>query len=345
MRLKTAAAALHVLSLNAAGIPFVHPGLSARLPAIAAHVKQAGYDVVALQELWRDEDARALADAAGLAYRARVPRSVLLGTGLAILSRYPIEATRERHFTCSPSIFRLTQGEAFARKGVLMARVETPRGALDVYDLHLVSDYPGSRYFTLRLTQVFEAAQAVERWSRGRPFVILGDLNASPSDPEYRAFIDLLGLQDACLSPGGDDDCGVTDDEDDKRIDGVFLPQGRRRAARARAVLTEPIPGTNLRYSDHEGVAAELGPAVLRRRLDPDRSRRLDALMHIEAAVERMEQELSDRRADRSWIPLYGLIIDWRYARQIAQLDAVRERVETARVLAVEGRDPSSLAP
>lgn len=339
MSLKTAAAAaLHVLTLNAAGIPFVHPGLGARLSAIGEHIRASAYDVVALQELWRDKDAARLADAAGLPYRARVDGGLRVGTGLSILSRYPIETTREARFTCSPSLFRLMEGEALASKGVLMARIKTPRGSLDVYDLHLVADYPDSRYFTIRLTQAFEAAQAVERWSKDRAFIVLGDLNASPTDPEYRAFVDLLGLDDACLGGHGDDSCGATNDEDKKRLDQVFVPQGLARAARARSVLAEPIPGTNLRYSDHEGVAADLSPAVLGRRLDFDRRRRLDALMHIEAAIGRMQGELGCRRAARSWIPVYGLVIDWRYERQIQRLEAVRARVETARALTLEGR-------
>lgn len=336
MRLKTAAfAVLRVLTLNAAGIPFVHPGIAVRMPAIAARIKAGDYDVVGLQEVWRDRDAQALAQAAGLAYSARFFHRLAVGTGLAILSRYPILETHEIHFSCTPSIFRVTQGEALAGKGALMARVKTPKGDLDVYDVHFVSDYPDSRYFTLRLTQVFELSEAMERWSAGRPVLLLGDLNAGPADPEYRILVDLLGLDDACLDRGTDH-CGITDAEDNKRLDHVLLPQGTHRIAAAQAFLTEAIPGTTLRYSDHDGVAAVIGEALLRRRLAPEARPRLEALMRVETAVARMVGEMYDREHARSWIPLYGFVLSWRYDRQIARLQSVRGRVESARILTLE---------
>ena len=181
-----------LLTFNVAGLPFIHPRWQLRLHAVARRLKDAPYDVVALQEIWRDKDSRALAAESGFPYSARYDRNLEMGTGLLILSRWPILEKHEVHFTCRPSILRFPQGESIANKGALMVRVDAPGGPLDVWTAHLISDYPDARYRTLRLTQLFEFAEAVDRLSRGRPTVVLGDFNMTPEDTEYGLFADLL---------------------------------------------------------------------------------------------------------------------------------------------------------
>lgn len=335
---KAAAAALHLLTFNVAGIPFIHPGASRRMPAIAEEIKAGGFDVVALQEAWFERDARAVAGGAGLPHYARVSSPLDGGTGLSTLSRWPITLVKQIHFTGRPNALRPMTGEGIARKGALLARVATPRGELDVWNVHLIADYRkrGLRYYTMRLTQVFELAEAVAEHSRGRPFVLAGDLNAGLSDVEYRALTDLLGLEDACVRDGGDE-C-LDEDENRRRIDHILYPASTKDLARGRLALSEPIPGTNVRFSDHDGVAADLDWGVLRLRLDLDARRRLEALARVEAAAGRMSAELASRRARLSWLPVAGWFIERRCSKQIAQLESVRARVAAARIRAAQGR-------
>lgn len=314
------AAELKVLTFNAAGIPLVHPRLGARIEGAGKAIAGGGFDLVGLQELWRDKDSDRLAAASGLPHAARFQRRVAFRTGLTILSRWPIVRTEERAFSAvRPSLRHLAQGEAVAGKGFLFARLATPWGELDAYDAHTLADYRETKYRLLRLTELFELAEGVLELSAGRPFVILGDLNSGHGDREYDLFLDLLGLSDPC-APKGLEACG--DPRRSKRIDHALVP-GRLEAGAAR-VFDDSL-------SDHHGFAVELPRALMSLRAKPDPARRAAALRAVEdetsEAIERLEAE--GRRA--SWIPLYGAFVSARYARQAARLKAIRERAASAR--------------
>lgn len=302
------ALALKVLSFNIAGIPYVHPGLDERVEKIGPQL--GAYDVVAVQEAWLDKDARRLSELSGLPESARYQRELAIGTGLAILSRWPIVEKKQLSFTCRPSAARFYQGEWPANKGALMARIQTPKGRLDVYNTHLIAGYADSPYRTLRLAQVFELAEFIRENSRDTPFILLGDLNSGPRDRAYGILKDLLGLQDVCERTA----C---------RIDHVMLPKGR---VRARAY--ETLSG----LSDHDAMAAELDWSALRLRLRPDRRDRLGALEDVETAMQGLIELLARRRRARSWIPGYGFLMGLRYDRQTRLVAWVRDRAASARL-------------
>lgn len=327
---------LKVLTFNVAGIPILHPHWQRRLHAIGPRLKEADYDLVALQEIWRNKDALALYRESEMPYFAHYERKIALETGLAILSRFPILEKHQREFTCRPSKLRLHQGESLVNKGILMVRVMTPKGLLDVYNTHLISDYPEAKYRTLRLTQVYELAEMVEEYSPRTPFLIMGDLNAGPRDPEYKILVDLLGLEDACLRRGSEV-CGRTSGE--RRIDHIFLPQGRRSRIEAGLAFAGPIPGTGISYSDHSAVAARLDEGIVALRLKPVLELRAQALRKIQSEIAQMMQTMGRRLTARSWIPVYGFVMSLRYNHQLAQLTDIKTRVETARILALGRRN------
>jgi endonuclease/exonuclease/phosphatase family metal-dependent hydrolase len=304
------ALALKVLTFNVAGIPIIHPGLPERLEAIGPALRD--YDVVALQELWFDKDAETLRRLSGLPYYVRHERDIILGDGLALLSRYPIVETKRLVFSCRPSALRLYQGESVANKGVMFARLETPKGELDVYNTHVVANYgQSSPYRAFRLTQVFELAEFIRATSKDRPFILLGDLNTGPGERAYGVLKDLLGLNDAC---GGS--C---------RIDHILLPRGRAR--------TKGGPQfQDTGWSDHPAVAADLGWDTLRLRLNADKRDRTGALEDIETTLNNMLDLMSRRRRARSWIPVYGFLMGLRYDHQARNITYVRDRATSARL-------------
>lgn len=313
---------IKVLTFNAAGIPLVHPRLAERIRGAGRAIAEGGYDLVGLQELWRDSDSDALAARSGLPHAARFRRRFAFRTGLTILSRWPVLRQEERAFSVvRPSLRHLFQGETVPGKGFLFARVASPRGELDVYAAHTLADYAETQYHLLRLTELFELAEGVRELSGARPFVILGDLNAGHGDYEYDLFLDLLGLSDPC-APGGREACG--DPRRPRRIDHVLLPP--RVEARARRVLGEEL-------SDHSGFAADLPPSLLSSRAKPDPARRDAALLRVEEAVSRGIERLEAERGRSGWIPLYGAFLSARYARQAARLEAIRERAASARAI------------
>ncbi len=322
---------LKALTFNAAGIPIIHPHWNERRAAIGEKLREGGYDLVVLQETWLDKDALALAEGAGLPYYTRYQRSISVGTGLTILSRYPILEKHERPFTCRPSALRWMSGESVANKGVLMVRIETPKGPLDVYTAHLTAQYPQAKYTTLRWTQFYELSEMVEEFSAGRPFLIMGDLNTAPDEPGYRLLVDLLGLEDACMQKGKDL-CGITVADDGQRIDYIMGPRGPGRFGLARTALSGSLPGTSIEYSDHLALEDEIDDRLMSRRLAPDPKARAAALQSLESGISAMTEAMLVRLKARSWLPVYGFLILTRYEHQIAQLADIAARAESARI-------------
>lgn len=312
---------IRVLTFNAAGIPLVHPGVARRMTAAGQAIAAGGFDVVGLQELWFDRDSASLALASRLPHAARVGRRFAFGSGLTILSRWPILRREERAFSAlRPSLRHPLKGETVPSKGFLFARIAAPWGELDAYAAHTVADYTDVQYHLIRLTELFELAEGVLEFSAGRPFVILGDLNTGHGAREYDLFLDLLGLSDAC-APDSREVCG--DPRHETRIDHVLLPSGRLDA-KARLVFDSTL-------SDHSGFAADLPRALMSLRAKPDPKRREAALLAVEEAIGAAITRLSDRKRGSAWIPFYGAFLASRYERQAARLTAIRERATTAR--------------
>ncbi len=318
---------IRVLTFNAAGIPVVHPEMTKRVAAAGRAVADGGYDLVGLQEMWRDKDSAALAEASGLRYVARNHRRYAIHSGLSILSRWPILMKEERAFSSvRPSLRHLSQGEALVSKGFLFARVATPWGELDAYAAHTLADYPEAQYHLLRMTELFELSEGVRELSGNRPFVILGDLNSGRGDREYDVFLDLLGLRDLCERKGREQ---CPDADHTPRIDHILVPG--ELAATGRKVLDAPIDQTGLMLSDHPGLAADVPRALMSLRARPDAQRRAAALIAVEEAVGAAIERLEAQRRRTGWIPIYGSFLAARYARQSGRLSVIRERAATAR--------------
>ena len=322
------AATIKVLSFNVAGIPVVHEKWPARRAEIARQLRDADYDIIGLQEMWPDKDAMALFHESGYPFYARYPS--LGGTGLMILSRHPIMEIRERPFSCfPPAAWTVYQGETLSTKGVLMARVRTPSGELDVYDTHLVADYPTLDYSAVRTAQVFELAETIAGLSGGRPHIVLGDLNTGPGDAEYEAARKILGLSDACRT-GEMEHC--PDHARGTRIDHVLYSPGLKALGRGRLPYDLP-PGIGpTPLSDHPGIWAELGPAASA--LSVSGQARAGALAEMEAFLDRSLKRLYSDRKWWSWLPLYGTVHWLSYGREIAAMEAVRFRVQSAALVA-----------
>lgn len=317
--------AIRVVTFNAAGIPLVHPGIGRRTEEAGKALAALGADIVGLQETWRNADAATIEKGSGLPYKARVPRLYAFRTGLTILSRWPILSVEETAFSSvRPSLRHITEGEFMASKGFLRAVVATPWGELDVYAAHTLADYSEAQYHLLRLTELFELAETIREKSKGRPFVILGDLNSGRGDREYDAFVDLLGLSDACEKDGKDQ---CPDPDHSPRIDHILLAAP---VARGRKVLDASIAGTELRLSDHPGFAADLPRAVMALRARPDPSRRAVALRQVADEVTATIARLEAHKEKTRWIPLYGAFLSARYDRQAARLSVIRERAASA---------------
>lgn len=323
---------IKVLTLNVAGIPLIHEKWRSRRAEIARRLHESPYDIVGLQEMWPDKDAMSLFRESGYPFYARYPS--LGGTGLMILSRYPISEVKERPFSCfPPAAWTVYQGETLSTKGALLARVKLPfAGELDVYSTHLVADYPMHDYSSVRTAQVFELAETVAGFSEGRPFVVLGDLNTGPGDEEYAFAREILGASDACINAAGE---LCPESRRRLRIDHVLASPGLKVLSAGRLPFDRP-PGIGATpLSDHPGIWAELTPGT---GVAPavDRAR---ALEKMRSALDRAIKKLYADRKWWSWVPLYGTVHALSYGREIAAMEAVRFRIQGAAVVAASSKN------
>lgn len=304
-----AAAALVLLTLNVAGPRRVHQGWPTRRQAIVERLAPSGADAAAYQELWRREDADALAAGAGhagVAFDA--------ATGLALTARRPLG---------SVSVLRLGDGA-----GALAARMDTPLGP---YALFSVRAEPGlGDAQARRLGQLAAIAEFVRARASSGPYVVLGDLGAGPDDPEPRLFLDLLGGRDLCVRHG-DEVCGRTREEN--RVDFAVIPYSPQEHGDATTAFTDlsgppedPVP-----LPPRFGLRVALRPASARLRAAPAPEGRAEALDAVVARLAAAREAAQSRRDTLSWVP-------WRGALDAAALEAERARFEQWEELAKTSR-------
>eukprot|EP00903_Cladosiphon_okamuranus_P006562 g6410.t1 len=244
---------LRVLTQNLWGLPVVSRCLEARVHAFAKTLG-GGWDVVALQEVWhaRERDAlRSAALAAGLRYSrhfehgcgAPVLGQGMGGTGLLVLSRFPIAESVFWRFSANGQPYQLQHADYLGGKGVGLARVHTPAGAVDLYVSHLHADYSRAkdstepdRYKAHRVAQAFELAHIIRLTSRSPLVLLLSDLNAGPESMAYGLQRSVAGLEDA-FAEAKPAEVGHTCEATDN-----MFSNGRDSPARLDYVLFKALP-------------------------------------------------------------------------------------------------------
>lgn len=257
-----APARLRVVSFNVWGLP---AGLAehreARIARIGPALAALRPDVVALQEVWRAADGERLrADlaAAGLNHALHLDDG-LLGAGLLLISRYPLESTRFTPFEAAGKPHKPFHGDWYARKGVLVARVTTPAGVVLLAGTHLHARYGTDEYLPVQAAQALQVVEAVGDFGRRPPtlagdparppLILAGDLNARWGTLPLRLVLGGAGLRP--VDPG-------------LGIDWILVRDGGALEVRVREAgeaLTEAVDlgaGVRAPLSDHPAVVADL---------------------------------------------------------------------------------------
>lgn len=251
---RTASTTLDVLTYNIEGLPWpARSGRSAELRQIGEALRQlreAGDapDVVLFQEVFSRSAAKGVTGAdypalvAGPARTQRSPHKIeaelpgrakprkgelglrLLSSGLAIASRYPIEAS-----TSDPFSRGICAGfDCLANKGVLFARIAMPGVPvpIDVFNTHMnaqsASGVKPERHLASHNAQAVELAYfARNTWDRRNPIIFGGDFNMKQAPERYDVFNRLQPLvlvHEHCL-PEGQCDVRVSWDGDAPWLD------------------------------------------------------------------------------------------------------------------------------
>lgn len=267
--------ALRVITLNLWDLGW---GLSSdreqRVKAFCEVLPGLGADLVGLQEVWVESDQKAIAGqaaAAGLGY-THAFHSGMMGSGLMILSRFPILDVAFHAFRLRSRPEKVHRGDYYAGKGIAVARLQTPFGLLDFYTLHSLAQYAPDyqdEYAGHRSAQLYEAANFINAYSQLTPLIVTGDFNVSPRHLGYRLMTKLAGLTD-CYESLHPNDPSITFSlenpynrhyREPERLDYICVrgtPTFGLHPTQAEITLKKQPEYPYLPYSDHYAVQVDL---------------------------------------------------------------------------------------
>lgn len=131
---------IKVLTLNVWGLAHISKARQFRIGHIADRIAEGDWDVVALQEIWvESDDWRMLrARCSDRLQYSKFFLSGAFGSGLAILSRFPIRATHTHPYTLNGLPIHVGHGDWFVGKAAGSATLDLGDGFLvDVFDTHV----------------------------------------------------------------------------------------------------------------------------------------------------------------------------------------------------------------
>ncbi|CDO92747.1 unnamed protein product [Kluyveromyces dobzhanskii CBS 2104] len=293
---------IRFLTFNTWGLKYVSKFRKQRLTAIAerlagnldgAHVRgsevndsKEQYDVVALQEVWCDEDWDYIVHKCKeiYPYHRRFKSGMLSGPGLAILSKIPIESTFLYRFPINGRPSAFWRGDWYVGKSIsvtLLQRTASQYAPLAILNSHMHAPYAltgDAAYECHRACQAWDFSKLVKLYKKaGYSVVVVGDLNSRPGSlPHQFLTIDSgqtdsweqkFGVQDlkaiSALSPSdqithGGTTCDSTlntwrasrDVTEACRLDYALIDPCTLQTLDAKVTFTEDIPNIGS-YSDH----------------------------------------------------------------------------------------------
>lgn len=122
------------------GIPYVSKDRANRMSAIAEKLVDEDYDIVCLQEIWSIHDFNMMRSCT----LKKLPHSHyffsgVVGSGVCLLSRYPIEDVIFHKWPLNGYVHKIHHGDWFGGKGVGLCRIQIKDALVNVYVAHVGS--------------------------------------------------------------------------------------------------------------------------------------------------------------------------------------------------------------
>lgn len=131
---------LKVATFNIWGLPIAKDRAD-RVSAITRYFTKnpRGLDILCLQELWMADDYRTIRAALSLEFpHAHYFKSGVVGSGLAIFSKYPIAEAWWKGYTVTGKAHRIFDGDWYAGKGIGAVKIKHPViGPIDIFNTHV----------------------------------------------------------------------------------------------------------------------------------------------------------------------------------------------------------------
>jgi sphingomyelin phosphodiesterase 2 len=208
---------LRVVTLNT-GLIAVTPLMAERLEILLASDLLRKYDIVALQEVTLAGDAARIVARArelGLGFAHAFDGGVgipfwpgLAGTGLLVLSRWPIQETVYRRYVVNGKPEHLHHYDYYGAKGTGLCKISLGDTTLNLYVTHMHAAYNDNyadkgagvmdEYEQHRSAQSLQMSEFIRTTSHGADLTLaVGDFNSLPSSLAMRTLRSLGRLQDA----------------------------------------------------------------------------------------------------------------------------------------------------
>ena len=162
-----------------------------RMEAIGKQLSKLKPDVIGFQEAFHEGDRSILLkglEGAGLVHH-KYFRSGLVGSGLLVVSRYPIEEAFFSRYSRWGKAHKIWHGDWWAGKGVCLVRLRLPegKGLLDFFNTHTHGNYGNDEYDDVIQSNLRECASFINKASTdGATAVAVGDFNCASDSPQLK---------------------------------------------------------------------------------------------------------------------------------------------------------------
>lgn len=308
---------LRVLTLNVWALPKVSKEKDLRIQEVAKRLSSGEFDIVSLQEIWGEGDRTKVIDIAaegGLKY-SHYFRSGTIGSGILVLSRYPILKLSYHRFSINGKPYKIYHGDYFGGKGVGLAKIATPMGNVDFYLTHLIAQYhtDNDEYLAHRVIQAFELIEFVQATTSADLSIIVGDFNSTPDSLGYSMYRQIGQFEDAFYQvnpkkPGYtysaenpyNTNLARVDFIESERIDYIFYQLANGKSwdlVDCRLIMQNidsEVDGKPAAYSDHYGVFAQFSRNNLGRTNNKDASIENDYSETLLRVVDEIDNGIND---------------------------------------------------
>lgn len=206
---------LRIFDLNCWDIPYLSKHRADRIKHLGDFLISESFDLALLQEVWSEKDFQDLRQKLAVPYpTAHYFRSGIIGSGLCVFSKHPIQEISQHVYTLNGYPYMVHHGDWFCGKAVGLLVLHLSGLVLNAYVTHLHAEYNRQKdiYLTHRVAQAWELAQFIHHTSKKADVVLLcGDLNMHPGDLGCCLLKEYTGLHDAYVSTqdfkGPEDGC------------------------------------------------------------------------------------------------------------------------------------------
>ncbi|KAI5962621.1 ISC1 [Candida pseudojiufengensis] len=201
---------IRLLTFNTWGLKYVSKHRKQRLKAIADELSNPtnesnDYDIIALQEIWCEEDWNYIDQVCSLRYpyRRNFKSGIITGPGLAILSKIPIEETFLYRFPINGRSSAFFRGDWYVGKSIAVTIFKSHQNntlPIALLNSHMHAPYGkgDSSYSTHRACQAWDFTKFIRMLKKsGYAVIQVGDLNSKPDSLPYKIFTIEGGLKDS----------------------------------------------------------------------------------------------------------------------------------------------------